>query len=135
MRTATTTLLVLLAASTLLLPALADPAADARRYVAGSGTPDMGYVCGGDDSLPGPEVGGACDMPLRAPTVTVRVVDDLRADVPFLYFGFSAEGAGHGCGFAGFVASPAVLTPPAECVTLAVFPEVGSLAGTITVGA
>ena len=131
MRTATSAL-ALLAVLGLALPAGAAATTDTWRYVAGGGTPDRGVTCTGGPGVAGVQAGGACDVPVRSADVSLSVVDDVQGHVDFLYMGFSAEGTGHGCGFYGYVTSPVVLTPPPGCVEIAVFPEAGSLVGTIT---
>jgi hypothetical protein len=106
---------------------------ESTTYVAGShlAVPsDVGIVCGGRD----PAAGGACFLqPSDPASYTITVADFLGNPVGFYWVGQMKGELETACGTSGTGFGSAAVSMPEPCTHVAVFPDLGSLAGTITV--
>ena len=101
-------------------------------YVAGGHEPNTGnsVMCSNTEVV----VGGACLVDVPAATFTITVVDGLGNPVWFRWFGQQDSGLGtSGCGGGDHSFASVTATFPADCLQVAVFPDMGSFAGTITI--
>ena len=106
-------------------------------YVVGAHTPapaEYGVICGGNEQA---KVGGACLMtPTDASDITVTVKDLTGAPVSFMWQGARAREGSVGdvaCGQYGYGVGTAHVELVAPCERISIWPDLGSVAGTITV--
>jgi hypothetical protein len=122
-------------ASVLLVPVSHASGGTTVAYVVGThltSPQSIGIVCA-DLALP-VQVGGACQVvPSDKHNVAITVTDNLAGPVGFMWIGIDDRQGQTGCGAGGTAMGSVTVALPDACTKINVFPDVGSLAGTITV--
>ncbi|MEA3142697.1 MAG: hypothetical protein QOG31_21 [Thermoplasmata archaeon] len=104
-------------------------------YVVGTHltSPSIGIACSsvGDTDV---NVGGACQVvPSDIGSVTITVTDLNGSPVGFMWIGITDAQGQTGCGSGGTGTGTVTVALRSDCTKVNVFPDLGSLAGTITV--